>query len=39
MTTSPKLNLDELAANVVRSFPALNLLEQPAFLGVVPLIG
>jgi len=28
MTTSPKLNLDELAASVVRCFPALNLLEQ-----------
>jgi hypothetical protein len=28
MTTIPKLNLDELAASVVKCFPALNLLEQ-----------
>jgi hypothetical protein len=28
MTITPKLNLDELAASVVRCFPVLNLLEQ-----------
>jgi len=28
MTTTPKLNLDELADSVVRCFPVLNLLEQ-----------
>ena len=28
MATNPKLNLDELAANIVRCFPSLNALEQ-----------
>ena len=28
MTTTPKLNLDELAGSIVRCFPSLNLLEQ-----------
>jgi hypothetical protein len=27
MTTTPKLNLDELAANIVRCLPSLNLLD------------
>ena len=28
MTTTPKLNLDQLAGSIVRCFPSLNLLER-----------
>ena len=38
MTTTPKLNLDELAANIVRCFPSLNVLEQRLSLNLYRLL-
>jgi len=35
MATPSKLNLDELATNIVGCFPRLNLLEQQLFLRLV----
>src|SRR5215813_10372123 len=39
MATPSKLNLDELAANIVRCFPSLNLLEQRLSLDLYRLLG
>src|SRR5689334_5703413 len=38
MTTTPKLNLGELAASLVRCFPTLNLLEQRLSLDLYRLL-